>query len=430
MSHISYKLVPFGDFEHLFLIVTPPERFVCIDDDTQGHGLSVPDWSKQVHAMLESVRATIQTIRFTGEMLMGTFFISDIAQKELVRYLCREFFPDGLGAVTFVPQTPADGSIMALELWGIQESKTSKPLENEENNAKRPKSRCLFHVDSLPGRVHVVDFDNMKWFFGGDMKSGNLPIGAYSRSLNAFEQLKTQLKQNEFAVSQIIRTWIYQGHLVLAEGNSQRYKELNRARTDFFENVDFLQGYLPQKYKESNHVTVYPASTGIGADDMDLVIGAVAIATDRDDFIAVPLENPNQTSAFDYGAVYSPQSPKFSRAMAVATKNTALIFVSGTASITESESRYENDPVRQTELTLDNIAALISGSNLEAHGVHGFDTSLSDMAIVRVYVKRPAELELIRKVCEKRLGKIPILYTIADVCRPELLVEIEGICVK
>ncbi|MDR0869752.1 MAG: hypothetical protein LBN39_03075, partial [Planctomycetaceae bacterium] len=164
-------------------------------------------------------------------------------------------------------------------------------------------------------------------------------------------------------------------------------------------------------------------------------MSAVALATDRNDVIVVPLENPNQTPAFDYGAVYSPQSPKFSRAMAVAVDGSCMVFVSGTASITDSESRHGEDPAAQTETTLDNIAALISTENLERHGIkltagNAIFRSLETLQCARVYVKRPAELATVKAVCEKRLGGIPVLYTIADVCRPELLVEIEGIAVR
>jgi enamine deaminase RidA (YjgF/YER057c/UK114 family) len=209
----------------------------------------------------------------------------------------------------------------------------------------------------------------------------------------------------------------------LPEGKTQRYKELNRARTDFFEGTQFLKKYLPEKFEG----IVYPASTGIGADDADVVISAVALDTKRKDVVAVPLENPNQTSAFDYDAVYSPQSPKFSRAVAVAVDDTCLVFVSGTASITDSESQHNEDPVKQTEQTLDNIAALIEGENLARHGISVAACGLDQLECVRVYVKRPSEFEVVRQVCERRLPEVPILYTIADVCRPELLVEIEGI---
>jgi len=78
---------------------------------------------------------------------------------------------------------------------------------------------------------------------------------------------------------------------------------------------------------------------------------------------------------------------------------------------------------------LDNIAALIDGENLARHGIAGMSCGLANLECVRVYVKRPSEYKAIRQVCERRLPDVPVLYTIADVCRPELLVEIEGIAV-
>ena len=327
--------------------------------------------------------------------------------RELVRQLAHEIFPEIIyGAVTFVPQAPASGAVIALELWVVGGDCLTNSLE-----------------DSFPNGTATVEFDGMRWFFGGGFQPDSYLIGAYNRSLDAFGQLAAELVLQGFKLGQLVRTWIYQGHLVLPEGDTQRYKELNRARTDVFGKTSFLKKYLPKTYRG----VVYPASTGIGADDFDVVMSAVALDTKRQDVIVVPLENPNQTSAFDYGAAYSPQSPKFSRAMAVAVGDECLVFVSGTASITDSESRHSEDPVKQTEQTLDNIAMLIEGENLTQHGIPGVACGLNNLECVRIYVKRSSERELIRQVCERRLPEVPIIYTVADVCRPELLVEIEGI---
>ncbi|MDR0522632.1 MAG: hypothetical protein LBH00_12395 [Planctomycetaceae bacterium] len=405
---ISYSVVPMGNSRQMFLVGEPEENFTC-QSDTQGHGETVPDYPRQIRNLLENCKKTAQKEGFAkNAALMCQFFIADIGKVELVRQIASEMLSFPPGAVMYVPQAPASGKVIAVEIWAISE----KP-------AVRHKVVCS---TPLPERVTIIEFDGMRWFFGGGFHAEPSCVGAYNRSLSAFGQLGKQLKKNKFRLDQVIRTWIYQGHLVLPEGKTQRYKELNRARTDFFGKTQFLTKHLPKPYRG----VVYPASTGIGADDADVVIGAVAFDTKRKDVIVVPLENPNQTSAFDYGKVYSPQSPKFSRAMAVQADGGCLIYVSGTASITNSESRYPEDPVKQTEQTLDNIAALISGSNLARHGIGGFECSLCNMECVRVYVKRPAELAAVRAVCEQRLPDVPILYVIADVCRPELLVEIEG----
>ena len=50
------------------------------------------------------------------------------------------------------------------------------------------------------------------------------------------------------------------------------------------------------------------------------------------------------------------------------------------------------------------------------------------VAKLRVYVKRPQDYPVIRKVCEKRCGtNLPVIYVVADVCRSDLLVEMEGL---
>jgi enamine deaminase RidA (YjgF/YER057c/UK114 family) len=222
---------------------------------------------------------------------------------------------------------------------------------------------------------------------------------------------------------QVIRTWLYLGDIVGPEGETQRYKELNRARTDFFRDFIFAPVRTPQGFSP----IMYPASTGIGADSRDVVMSCIALATDRNDIIGTPLENPVQTSAFDYSTKYGPKSPKFARAMALSCGPFATIFISGTASITQSETRHLGDVEAQTRQTLDNIEALISEDNLRCHGMPGLGTPLDGLALVRVYIKRQEDYARTKAVCEARLGELPIVYAVADVCRPELLVEIEGI---
>ena len=116
--------------------------------------------------------------------------------------------------------------------------------------------------------------------------------------------------------------------------------------------------------------------------------------------------------------------------MAIATGNLATTFVSGTASITDSETRHVGDVEGQTHQTLDNIAALIGNDNFKRHGMPGLSATLDDMALVRVYIKRQEDYAKTRAVCESLLGELPTVYAVADVCRPELLVEIEGIAMS
>jgi enamine deaminase RidA (YjgF/YER057c/UK114 family) len=92
-----------------------------------------------------------------------------------------------------------------------------------------------------------------------------------------------------------------------------------------------------------------------------------------------------------------------------------------------SETVYPGDVAKQTEQTLDNIENLISAANFARLGWADAGAMLSDLAKVRVYVKRAEDYEKCREVCERRLGRIPAVYAEASVCRPDLLVEIEGV---
>ncbi len=113
--------------------------------------------------------------------------------------------------------------------------------------------------------------------------------------------------------------------------------------------------------------------------------------------------------------------------MALSCGSHATIFVSGTASITHSETRHVGDAGLQTHETLDNIEALIGEANLARHGLPGLGATLDGLALVRVYVKRQEDYAPICAACEARLGDVPTVYAVADVCRPELLVELEAI---
>ena len=94
---------------------------------------------------------------------------------------------------------------------------------------------------------------------------------------------------------------------------------------------------------------------------------------------------------------------------------TRVLFVSGTAAILGEESVALGDAAAQTETTIQNIAALTRGARL---------------TYLRAYVKRATDMPAVRRVCEAAYGPIPALYVQADVCRDELLVELEGALVE
>ena len=303
----------------------------------------------------------------------------------------------------FVVQPPCDGAGLAVEAWAI--------------------STRTVNIEYLGRHLVTVEHDGLRWAYassGAIFLDGRTP---YEQSQEAFDALEKRLKAVGVPFRDVLRFWLYQGGITEHENGIERYRELNRGRTDFYSRVDFPSNPLSQSQRKD---AGYPASTGIGTREHGLVLTSLAVQSDRDDVGILPLENPSQVSAFDYPPEYSKKSPKFSRAMGIRIGDHLTTWVSGTASIVNSETVHIGDVTRQTEQTLDNIEQLISAENYARQGWEDAGATLADLAKARVYVKHPEDFEKCREVCERRLGGIPIVYAHAEVCRPDLLVEIEG----
>ncbi len=387
---IGYSVVELNDVRHVFASAVP-RTGTTLEEQAQDALLTIKDVNQE-----EGTR---------GSIVKQAVFMKDIGQMEACRRIMHEFYGPELPATTYIPQPPCNGSLLSIEALGV-----GRAAEGVE-------------IRRLSDRLVVVSHSGLSWVHCGQIVPETSATGVHERSLSAFKKMRETLQSVGVRFEQVIRTWLYLGDIVGPEGETQRYKELNRARTDFFRDIRFA----PVKTPDGFDPVMYPASTGIGADNRDVVMSCIALATERDDIVGTPLENPVQTSAFDYSTKYGPKSPKFARATALSCGPFASIFISGTASITQSETRHLGDVEGQTQQTLDNIEALISPDNVQRHGMPGLGTTLDGLALVRVYIKRQEDYAKTRAVCEARLGELPIVYAVADVCRPDLLVEIEGI---
>jgi enamine deaminase RidA (YjgF/YER057c/UK114 family) len=392
---IGYSAVELADVRHVFAAAVP----------RRGSTLS-----QQAHDALRTIAAVIEAEGVRGSIVHQAVFVADVGQIAECRQIIRDFYGSELPATSYVPQPPCAGKLLAIEALGVgRDPQAGTPGEVE--------------IQRVSEQLVIARHNGIAWAHCAQVVPRIDAAGVYAGTMGAFEEMRSLLGSVGVRFDQVIRTWLYLGGIVDAEGPLQRYQELNRARTDFYRDTVFLAGCLPPAQRGP----VYPASTGIGTEGSGIMLSAIALATQREDILAVPLENPRQTSAYEYSDKYSPASPKFSRAMALSCGTYTTIFISGTASITQSETRHAGDAAAQTNETLDNIAALISEENLCRHGLPGLGTSLESLALVRVYIKRQADYLRTKAVCEKRLGELPTIYAVANVCRPDLLVEIEGI---
>ena len=386
----GYSVVALNDVRHVYAAAVPQ----------RGETLR-----EQADDALRTIAAVIDEHSTLGSIVHQAVFVADADRIEECRQIIRDFYGRELPATSYIPQRPCNGKLLAIEALGVGQGQGEVEIER------------------VSEQMVIARHNGIAWAHAAYAVPQTTSASVYDQATCAFGQLRGLFDNAGVRFDQIIRTWLYLGGIVDDDGPTQRYMELNRARTDFFQGTTFLTGRLPQGHPTE----VYPASTGIGTDGRGISMSAIALVTDRPDIIAVPLENPQQTAAYDYSACYGPKSPKFSRAMALSCGDYTTIFISGTASIIDSETRHVGDAAAQTDQTLDNIAALISEENLSGHRLPGLGATLEGLGLVRVYIKRQEDYAQVRAVCERRLGELPTIYALADVCRPELLVEIEGI---
>jgi chorismate lyase / 3-hydroxybenzoate synthase len=206
----------------------------------------------------------------------------------------------------------------------------------------------------------------------------------------------------------LIRIWNYLADINVHAGGDERYRHFNSARQ--------------MAFRKSGRATMgtVPAACALGSPSGSPL--SIYFLAGRQ--APTMIENPRQTSAYHYPPKFGRHSPIFSRACVWGGQQNARLFVSGTASIVGHETLHRGDVVAQTRETMVNIGALVDEANdLVGHARYSIDTLK-----LKVYVRRPADLTAI----ETTLAKMPrtvtsVMYLQADVCREDLLVEIEAV---
>jgi enamine deaminase RidA (YjgF/YER057c/UK114 family) len=209
----------------------------------------------------------------------------------------------------------------------------------------------------------------------------------------------------------LLRVWNYLPDINRDVDGIERYRQFNRARQEaLHESGRTLSGNVP-------------AASALGAASGSPLVVYFLAARTAPAFI----ENPRQLSAYRYPRQYGSHPPVFSRATLLRQRDSLTLFISGTASIVGHRSIHVGDTAAQTRETLANIAALLEEAN-RVEGAARF--SLGSLAC-KVYVRRPADVAVIRAELTRTLEPAArVIYLQADICRQDLLVEIEatGMC--
>ncbi|HEX5803725.1 MAG TPA: Rid family hydrolase [Azospira sp.] len=198
----------------------------------------------------------------------------------------------------------------------------------------------------------------------------------------------------------------------VAGGGLERYRQFNVGRQDAFLASGRLTGGK------------VPAACALGVRGGPL---SIAFLAGREP--ALPLENPRQVSAWNYPPDYGPRAPTFARGTLARLPDLDLLFVSGTASIVGHQTVHPGDVAGQVRESLANIAAVLGEANRAAGAVGGVGQAFTLAALdYRVYLRHAGDFDAVRAALLPLVGeRAAVVYVQADICRADLLVEIEAL---
>lgn len=294
---------------------------------------------------------------------------------------------------TWIQGTPLEGcDFVGLQIWGIV-NRNGEPCVTTVENPVTGRGRLW----TGPG-FRMLHLASVR----GTLADGSLGAGHCAQAEAMFNNIGAGVEAHGFRYDQVVRTWIYVRRLL------EWYGDLNRIRTAKYHAVGLG---VPGG-------TAHPASTGIQcfSDDEECIVDALAFAPEAGhDAIATAIRNsPRQDSSFNYGSA-------FSRGMTLEIEGRRTVHVSGTASInTAGASTHVGDAECQSLETLMSIAAI-----LEQQG-----GTLKDITSATLFCKTREAWDAWQRVTRLlQIPSFPKICVIADVCRDDLLVEMEAVAV-
>ena len=338
-------------------------------------------------------------------------FDAPVDNKEYVtRFACikeavKELFKEKQPSVSYVAQPPQTMGLV-MEVHEVQ-------LTEQDHIEYRI-------LEDLP--YITIEREGCKRLFLSGVTGDVLRQNIREQSHGVFSRIAGVLETEGMPVSSIIRQWNYIEKITACDATGhQHYQDFNDVRSLFYNGVEWTTGY--------------PAATGIGTQWGGIMIDVDALLCKDGSVRVLGVDNPLQIAAHAYSqnvllgekdaALPQKTTPKFERAKAVWKEDHGFIYISGTAAIRGEQSLEGVGIEEQTLITLENIDYLVSNENLQRAGIPV--TKKGELTNFRVYVKYWKDLDKVRRILEAKYPKLPVIYTLTDVCRSELLIEIEGV---
>lgn len=223
----------------------------------------------------------------------------------------------------------------------------------------------------------------------------NLHISPGGQTRCVLEKIESILNANGFKFNDIVRTWFFLDHLL------DWYKEFNDARTDFYRSRGIFDKLVP-------------ASTGIGAANQDgsaVLCNLIAIKPKKDQIKIMTVASPMQDSPVKYHST-------FSRAVEVIVPHCRHLMISGTASISQDgKTEYLDDAAKQIDKTMSVVHALLESRGMGWGDLYrgiAYFKNINDQILLEQYL------------LQHKIPQFPLAISHADVCRGDLLFEIEA----
>ena len=323
----------------------------------------------RISELLRSKRASI-----LQERVFATQSVMEIVSR--VRSEAYGDIDDGVAPSTLCGAEGMLGPIGGVQVHAVSSDSGPEVINLEGNLCGR--------ILRLPGRTYLT------------LSSVSAP-----QFEQATEQARAMLEKTELALKQfaadflsVSRTWMWLGDIL------SWYGDFNRVRNKFFTE----RGTIGKPNRQS-----MPASTGIGlapADGGKCAMDLIAVLEPADSIQYLPAVG-KQHCALEYGSA-------FSRAARAITPAGETVFVSGTASIdADGETTHIDDAPGQINTTIENVRAVLKD-------MHAAD---EDVVQAVAYCKT-TEVENIFNGLKDALPW-PWVTVICDICRPDLLFEIE-----
>lgn len=335
--------------------------------------LSVTDPCLPFNAQAEQVLLGIDSVAFQyGNPVFIRFFLSDPANQA-------EYVKDHLKCncpVSVIGQAPLDGSKIAAWVWC-------------RSNATVKKIRDGLHSVSWLGTEEM-------WYSSGLSGASD----SFAQTVELLDDLSSALQAHGMTLQDdCARTWLF------VQNIDVNYKGVVDGRNSVFDRHGLTCD------------THFIASTGIEERTLN---HANKVMLD-----AVAVKGIGVEQQYLYGASHlnrtSEYGVRFERGTVVRYPDFKHVFISGTASIdNKGQVIYPGDIVRQTGRMIENVEVLLAESGC----------SFNDVPAITVYLRDPSDYAVVKQILAERFPEHPLIVTLAPVCRPGWLIEMECVAIS